>query len=133
MLLHSRRGGFPPNACKYLWWDATSKGDEYLLSQVQYVHLEQLSQVRSSFVSLMDSMRTGCLEQERAAAAIQAKHILIYTFVPVLLGLRCTSLTQKIAAFMHQLCLVCANLDDVKAFLDSFVSVTTDLASPLLL
>jgi hypothetical protein len=58
-----------------------------------------------------------------------ASLISVHTFVPVALGLRKSSLHHKISGLLHAIFLSVGSLERIGSFLDSVVSVTTDLGT----
>ena len=80
-------------------------------------HLAEVAEPRTSAASqFLNEMQT-LLDQ----------HI----FVPTALGLRASSLTHKVAAWLHAVCLESKKVDDVVAMLKSIVSVTSDMGVEL--
>ena len=128
LLLHRRHHDQLRGASIYLWWDATSKKRDYLLTKAHYILDAELMNVFDAVNSLRKGEVRGDAHHpdDVISAGIRMLH-----FLPVLLGLRCTSLVQKIGALMHQLCLICACMDDIAAFFDQVVSVTTDMGTEL--
>ncbi len=68
-------------------------------------------------------------EEAARDARTLASWISVYTFVPVALGLRKSSLRHKIAGFLHGLFLCTGSVDRMTEFVDDVVSVTTDLGT----
>ena len=113
----------------YLWWDATARKREFLLSQASYIKDEHVLEVFAAVQSLAQAR--GEAPGDSADMQTLRQHIKLFTFVPVMLGLRCTSLAQKIGGFMHQLCLVCDGKSALEEFLTGIVSITTDMGTEL--
>ena len=127
LLLHRRHHDQLHDASIYLWWDATSMKREYLLTKAHYVLDADLMNVFEA----ANSLRKGEVCEDPVPDDVMSVGIRILYFLPVLLGLRCTSLVQKVGALMHQLCMICASLDDIAMFFDQVVSVTTDMGTEL--
>ena len=96
LLLHARDNIPAKGVAVYMWWDATIKKHDYLLTQMHVVNGEQdlWAEMRRAYVQVMAS--NVCADDPpelRAVAKIINDNIEVRTLVPVILGLRCSSLS----------------------------------------
>ena len=129
MLLATREQDPFEDAAVCLWWDSTPHGGyDWLLSQVHFAHEEHLGDFLRLLHALLHEAagKTAVGERTVELAGQVNRCVELYTFIPVTLGLRQSSLPHKVSAFLHALLMTSGSLKRCRKFCESVVSVTSD-------
>ena len=130
MVLHQRYHNTYDDCAMYLWWDATPKGIDWLLSQVHIVASKDQQaywKARQALHHRLDMCKLD--EGDIAATKAMNECVTMHTFLPVGLGLRMGKLEHKLSAWFHALACECVDWSQLVAVCRNIVSVTTDLGT----